>query len=564
MKKTTAIISLLFILVSCKRYVAESNVTDTVLNDDYDIALRFLDKKQLDSAFLSFNKAKDHYVAMDDSVQVAKCFLQMAITLNEVSDYLGAEELSFQSLSYLDTSNVKHHDLIAMLYNNLGRSVSVLGNGGDELNYYDQAIKYESNLDNKLVYLNNKAVCFYDLKKYREALDIYEEVLKYPKSNDRNYARVLCNYAKTRWRVDARYSPLPDFWIAKEIRERDNNTWGMNSSYAHLAEYYEKKKSDSAFFYAKRRLDVAQKLNSSQDILNGLTILVRLSPANETKELFKKYKHLQDSVQLERGRSKNQFASIRYDVEKRKVENLRLLNDNTKKAFRITVQQYVIITFFVLATLLGLVGYNRFRRKQLRLEYEANNRIKNNQLKTSRKVHDIVANGLYRVMSEIEYNEEMDREGILDKLEEMYHKSRDISYDVVQVPSKTLSYHVEVAQLLRSFASDRQKVLIVGNEEALWEILGANEKTQLLQVLQELMVNMRKHSEATTVVLRFEVVAQKLEVFYRDNGVGLRSEIKGNGMWNTENRIFSIGGNITFESEEGKGLNVFIQIPGKI
>nr|GFD55410.1 hypothetical protein [Tanacetum cinerariifolium] len=61
------------------------------------------------------------------------------------------------------------------------------------------------------------------------------------------------------------------------------------------------------------------------------------------------------------------------------------------------------------------------------MELEAQNALRNSQLNTSKRVHDVVANGLYRVMTEIENQADMDRENVLDKIEALYEKSRDIS-----------------------------------------------------------------------------------------------------------------------------------------
>jgi len=35
----------------------------------------------------------------------------------------------------------------------------------------------------------------------------------------------------------------------------------------------------------------------------------------------------------------------------------------------------------------------------------------------------------------------------------------------------------------------------------------------------------------------------------------------GNGILNMENRIFSINGKLNFETEQGKGLKILIQVP---
>lgn len=79
------------------------------------------------------------------------------------------------------------------------------------------------------------------------------------------------------------------------------------------------------------------------------------------------------------------------------------------------------------------------------------------------------------------------------------------------------------------------------------------------------MVNMKKHSGATLVGVRFENSVNQVVISYNDNGVGMaasRFAFK-NGLSNVENRINSINGTITFESDHGKGLKVSIQYKAK-
>src|SRR5690606_32400160 len=165
---------------------------------------------------------------------------------------------------------------------------------------------------------------------------------------------------------------------------------------------------------------------------------------------------------------------------------------------------------FTLAVLIVGGGVFWHKRRTQRLALEAQHRIDAHQLKTSKKIHDVVANGIYRVMAEIENQEEINREGILDRLENMYEKSRDISYETDE-PAEALSdYHEQIAQLLKSFATASTKIIIVGNAFDLWEDVGTTVKAEIEYILQELMVNMRKHSGATDVVVRFEKAAGQL------------------------------------------------------
>lgn len=83
-------------------------------------------------------------------------------------------------------------------------------------------------------------------------------------------------------------------------------------------------------------------------------------------------------------------------------------------------------------------------------------------------------------------------------------------------------------------------------------------KIILYRVLQELMINMKKHSHSTFVILSFSEKDNGIEIVYKDNGIGL-GEIESkrkNGLLNVENRIYSIAGKLTFESE--KGVKVII------
>src|SRR3546814_13660000 len=58
-----------------------------------------------------------------------------------------------------------------------------------------------------------------------------------------------------------------------------------------------------------------------------------------------------------------------------------------------------------------------------------------------------------RVMAEIENQGEINREGILDRLENMYEKSRDISYETDEPIGALQDYHERIAELLKSFAT---------------------------------------------------------------------------------------------------------------
>jgi signal transduction histidine kinase len=165
-------------------------------------------------------------------------------------------------------------------------------------------------------------------------------------------------------------------------------------------------------------------------------------------------------------------------------------------------------------------------------------------------------------MAELENKDKIDREELLDRLEIMYDKSRDISYEVEDEAEQEVAFHLVVSDLLKSFSNEYRTVLIAGNDQAVWDLCSSNLKINIEEILQELMVNMQKHSRAGEVIIRFDYDGSNLLIFYKDNGIGMPEDKKfGNGLSNTENRINNLKGKITFEKQFENGLGINIEIP---
>lgn len=530
----------------------------------YDKAYVFFDDKKSDSAFFAFSKAKDYFTERNDSLNIANCLINMAIIQKDAGDYFGAQETALEAVDYLSEKKLKHYSYLSSNYNNLGVATLNLDDYENALRFFNLALQFSTDSLYNIIYQNNIAIVYQNRKQYEKAIEIYEDIYEEVKDTPRQYARVLSNLGRTKWLKDSTYVAVKEFVQALKIRERINDLWGMNASYVHLTDYYSQSQPDSALWYARRMYETSKNLKSADDQVYALNKLVELSPGVESKYYFKLYKSLSDSLQDSRTAAKNQFAVIRYEVEKNKSYNIQLKSENAEKTYRLTLQKFWTAGTTIVGGMLITFLIFFYRRRKQRIELEAQNQIKANELKVSQKVHDVVANGIYRLMIEIEHKPDviLKRDIILDQLEDMYNKSRDISYDDF-MPKIQQPYNEQVASLLRSFANEYRRVLIAGNEKSLWEKLPALSKEELLKVLQEFMVNMVKHSKASHVVLRFEADQGLLKVYYSDNGVGMQEGIaQGNGLKNTVSRIENIGGKITFVSEQGKnGLRIEVHIP---
>lgn len=556
--KTSGICILFVIFLACSNKEAGEAVPAD--NPYYDRAVEYLEEGKIDSAFIAFDKASDLFIAANDSLNAAYTLIRIAIALEKENDYFGSQETSLDALNYLNPDNADHHVYLSSNYNTLGIATYKLGDFDRALAFYDAAINYSNDSSSHLVYLNNKAKIYHDKKEFDKAISIYEQILKEAKDK-REYARILTNLTLSRWRKNPDQNRASDFLTALQIRQQASDLWGQNSSYAHLADYYTTRRPDSALFYAHKMYAVAREINSADDQIRALYRLIRLGPPDSVQRYFDVYTRLSDSVESARTAARNQFALIRYEVEKNKAENLALQQENAERVLQVNRQRMLSATIGLLAVTLAVGGFYWYRKRKQRLELEAENRIKANQLRTSKKVHDVVANGLYRVMAEVENRRDVDREGILDRLEDMYEKSRNISYEAEEVTDMQVEFHRHLADLLTSFATDSTKVLIAGNHRDVWKSVSMEARYEVQHILQELMVNMRKHSHATHTAIRFVRHPDRFAIHYADNGVGLPPDYKkGNGLINTGNRIKNLNGDITFETGE-QGLKIQLTFP---
>ena len=92
-----------------------------------------------------------------------------------------------------------------------------------------------------------------------------------------------------------------------------------------------------------------------------------------------------------------------------------------------------------------------------------------------------------------------------------------------------------------------------------WRKISDEKKITIYRILQELMTNMKKHSKASHVVIAFIQKPKRIFINYLDNGIGGELK-KGSGLQNTESRINSIDGKITFESVKDKGFKAKLVI----
>ena len=499
----------------------------------------------LTTAFAYFNKELNESKKRNDISSSISHLRQIAIIQNKLGDYFGSEATVVEALKILDHSPVSKRtikDRIGLL-NQLGRINMELLDYEASIRYYDEALGLAESANYRNIIQNNKAVVYIQMKDYALAEKVLTEAYKNsaPLDNIEQTARALDNLGFVQSKLN-RSNSLDKLNDALDLRISIGDNAGMYASYKHLSEYYKDRGDlNTALQWSNKGYETAKLVNSPSFIKDALTNLINLGSTDYALE----YMHFNDSLNSLKQIQENKYAKIKYDYTQKeklaKEAELEKEKQRRLKLLYLSLGSIVLIlsvfTVFILRT--------KYKKDKLQEVYMTETRI-------SKKVHDEVANDVYQVMTKLQESVP-NKEELLDHLEDIYTRTRDISKENSTLDVNE-SFDVLLNDLLLQYKNDQVNVITLNLSKINWEHIDSIKKVTIYRVLQELMVNMKKHSQASMVVLSFDRIHKKVNITYTDNGIGCHLKKGTGGLQNVENRMQSINGAITFETETHKGF----------
>jgi signal transduction histidine kinase len=330
------------------------------------------------------------------------------------------------------------------------------------------------------------------------------------------------------------------------------------ASYFHLTKFYENTNSNLAKHYAIQSYKKATKIKSAEDRLETLGVIIKNSNGDELKKYSIIHINLNDSLVKAKQIAKNQFAKIKYDVSKSNEENVSLKLQEERTQTKNMLLSVTLVSLLVLSLLIYFLIQSKHKREKLLTSYTTETRI-------AKKLHDELANDVFQVMTYADTQDltsEKNKEFLVNTLDTIYSRTRNISKEnsTIDTGPDFVPYLKEV---LSSYNSDSTTILVNGLDPDVLNALDNPKKIMLYRVINELLVNMKKHSQSSLVVISFKKVKNNLQLDYTDNGIGVSSDtlILKNGLQNVENRIIDLKGSITFDTETKKGFKLSIVIP---
>ncbi|SDX86863.1 tetratricopeptide repeat-containing sensor histidine kinase [Flavobacterium degerlachei] len=520
--------------------------------------------KQQDSiAFSYFNKSKIQFEYKKDSSLVVYSLLMMSSILKNKDDYYDMEAVNTEVLNFINQTNRNYN--FSCAYNNLGISLKETYDYKKSLGYYKKARQYAEDESTRIIIDNNIASVFILDKEYQKAIILLSklELAKSEVVSEKIKSKILNNLGLAYFKVnDSR--AVGYFLKALAIREDQNDEYGLIGSYIQLANYYKSKENNLlAKQYALKAYKNASKMKSIDERLDALQILVNSSSENESRAFSTVHFRLNDSISEVRQRNKNQFANIRYDFSNQKEQNQKLSTQKAETTLLLEKEKNsTLLMYFVILFLLGITALiinflnNKSKKEKVRVSYDTETRI-------SKKLHDELANDVYHAMTFAETQDlstKYNKETLLRDLDNIYSRTRNISKENSFIDTGA-DFVPSLRDMMANYGNDEVNIIVNGLDVLQNTILETNKKITVYRILQELLVNMKKHSQCSLVVVTFKKMEKNIMIEYADNGIGAQTEqinIKS-GLLNVENRINAIGGTLTFDNVIQKGFKVRIE-----
>lgn len=488
-------------------------------------------------------KEKDTLRAIYDLQMISECQNKLGLSYESS----GSAIVAINLLDHFNNNDTLVQTRYGLL-THLGTVYQTSNDYDKAIEVYHNALKLVNKQKDSITIINNIANCYFELEDYNLALDqfnlIYDKAIN--NSNPKQKARVLNNIGAVQSKLNLP-GAIDNLNQSIDIRKKEKDIIGAYSTYKSLFHFYnDRKEKKMAKAYADSAYETVIKINSKTYVQDALSLNVEL---NEDPKI-RAYKRLTDSINKAEDIRKNEYSFNKYRYDKQK--RIAIANELQKEKEKRLKLIYQVIAVLILTLLIAVYFILKARNKREKVEeiYKTETRI-------AKKIHDEVANEVYHVMTKLQVEADQHEE-LLDDLESIYSKTRDISKESSLIDIDQ-NFNELLNDLLTSYKTNDVKIITRNVLTINWDTTSAYKKTTIYRVLQELMTNMRKHSLAKIVVLAFEQNKNNIYINYSDNGTGcvLKKQV---GLQNAENRMQSIGGSIIFETEIEKGFKAKMTI----
>jgi len=192
---------------------------------------------------------------------------------------------------------------------------------------------------------------------------------------------------------------------------------------------------------------------------------------------------------------------------------------------------------------------------------EENTRIAE-RVRIARELHDLVGHHLTALTLNLEVVTHLVDGKVLGHVQQAHSLARLLLADVREVVSEMRKGDkVNLAAALRTLIEGVPKPVIHLDLPA-EEVMAAPQRAQvLLRCVQEMITNSVRHARARNMWIRLSMTREGFAMSARDDGIGTRKIVAGNGLNGMSERLQQLGGKLEIESEPGAGFELHAWLP---
>lgn len=142
-------------------------------------------------------------------------------------------------------------------------------------------------------------------------------------------------------------------------------------------------------------------------------------------------------------------------------------------------------------------------------------------------------------------------------LQDCIAEARRISHDL----TPPMIGYIELDKLIEEVVNSWNSFLTISFHKNIVTVPLKNDfKLQLIRILQELIMNIHKHSESTFVAINLRISPKRIALTVKDNGKGfdVREHSKGLGLKNIELRVIYLNGIYKIKSGRNGTTSIFL------
>ena len=491
---------------------------------------------------------------------MAKGYINLGIAYLEIWHPEMAKTYLLKSIPVSEKLNKRR--FVALAYNNLGSVANDQGDFELSFEYYTKGLNIYTELNNLLGVANlsnNIGTIYEKWKDYVKAKEMFEK------------AKILYN----------------------DIGDKD----GYLAAMKNIGLLYERQKDyNRALIIYDSCLRIARDINSIyriRELYNDIYRVhdLRLDYKNAL-DYFVLQNEIKDSIfNIEKSATISELE-IKYEKEKDQAQILELEKENLEKDLRIRTRTnqrntYLYMVVGIICLVIFIAIYFRLKARKDRIITEQRIRQLEEEKKLlaakylvegqdeerkrmAKELHDGL--GVLLSTAKMQFTTIKDKSPenrpLIDKatklLEQAAGDVRKISHNMM--PGLLTKFGLfEAVEELIDHVNESEQISASCKIKGEIRRLAENTEIMVYRIIQELINNTLKHASAKNMVLQINILSDKLEINYSDDGKGFKVEeklgSKSIGLQSIQSRIYFLNGGLYIDSESGKGARFNIEIP---